>query len=257
MISVIVAGFNGKMGQKVLGLIDRSADLQLVGVYNPHVTSLTPQDYGLADTVTVYHDLSRIVGSADVWIDFSVPDSVFTNAKFAISQGMRPVIGTSGLSEDQQLVLQKQASACQLGGLIAANFGVSAVLMMKFAQEAARYFNQAEILEYHHSDKIDAPSGTALTTAKLIYQQHGQDETPAPTRDPLGARGGDYHGIKIHAVRLPGFVADEEVIMGGDGETLTLKQSTTDRESFMKGVRLGIDAVMHRQDLVIGLENLL
>lgn len=257
MISVIVAGFNGSMGQKTLAMIGQAADLNLVGVYNPHVTDLTPATYRLDPAVVVANDLDQLP-AADIWIDFSLPSGVYANAKFAIDHGIRPVIGTSGMAEDQQVALQQAADAKGLGGIIAANFGVSAVLMMKFAKEAAAYFDHAEIMEYHHADKLDAPSGTALNTAKLIYDQQGQDESNNPQeQDPLGARGGDYHGIKIHAVRLPGFIADEEVIFGGAGETLTLKQSTTDRASFMKGVRLAIDAVMHRQDLVIGLENIL
>ncbi|WP_125583922.1 4-hydroxy-tetrahydrodipicolinate reductase [Levilactobacillus cerevisiae] len=258
MTTVLVAGFTGAMGQKAVAMITADPDLELVGVYNPHVTSLQPSDYGLAESVGVYNAFTQITVMADIWLDFSVPTGVYANAKFAIERGMRPVIGTSGLPEDQQVALQAAANARHLGGVIAANFGVTAVLMMKFAREAAAYLDDAEIIEYHHEDKLDAPSGTALNTAKLIYQQQGHDEPRNPQeQDPLGARGGDYHGIKIHAVRLPGFIADEEVIFGGSGETLTIKQSTTDRASFMKGVRLGIDAAMNRQDLVIGLENIL
>lgn len=258
MISAIVSGFNGAMGQKVLALIDAAADLQLVGVYNPSVTDLNPQTYGLSPKVQVFNQLTQVTLTADVWIDFSTPSGVYANTKFAIEHGMRPVIGTSGLSESQTADLKQLADQRHLGGIIAANFGVSAVLMMKFAQLAARYFDHAEIVEYHHDDKRDAPSGTALNTAKLIHDVQGKDEALNPQeQDPLGARGGDYHGIKIHAIRLPGFVADEEVIFGGPGETLQIKQSTTDRASFMKGVRLALDAVMTRQELVVGLEQLI
>ncbi len=246
------------MGQKAVQLVTTTPTFQLVGVFNPHVTSRRATDYGLDGAVTVYNDFQQIMTPADVWLDFSTPSGVARNAQFAIARGMRPVIGTSGLTEGQQQALQEAANARQLGGIIAPNFGVTAVLMMKFAQQAATYLQRAEIIEYHHEDKRDAPSGTALNTARLIHEAQQIDEPqPATEQDSLGARGGDYHGIKIHAVRLPGFVADEEVIFGGPGETLTIKQSTTDRQSFMTGVRLAITAVMQRQDLVIGLEKIL
>lgn len=258
MISAIVSGFTGAMGQKVLAMIQADAQLQLVGVYNPSVTDLTPATYDLAPTVQVFNQLDQITIGADVWIDFSTPSGAFANTQFAIEHGIRPVIGTSGMSETQIAELQQLANQRHVGGIIAANFGVSAVLMMKFAQLAAKYFDHAEVVEYHHDDKRDAPSGTALNTAKLIYDAQGHDEPGNPReQDPLGARGGDYHGIKIHAIRLPGFVADEEAIFGGPGETLTIKQSTTDRASFMTGVRLALDAVMTRDELIVGLEQLI
>lgn len=246
------------MGQKAVQLVTTTPEFHLAGVFNPHVTSRRATDYGLDGAVTIYNDFEQITTPADVWLDFSTPSGVAINAQFAITRGMRPVIGTSGLTEAQQQELQGAANTRQLGGIIASNFGVTAVLMMKFAQQAAAYLQRAEIVEYHHEDKLDAPSGTALNTARLIHEAQQVDEPqPAAEQDSLGTRGGDYHGIKIHAVRLPGFVADEEVIFGGPGETLTIKQSTIDRQSFMTGVRLAMTAVMQRQDLVIGLENIL
>ncbi len=146
----------------------------------------------------------------------------------------------------------------QVGGLIAANFGMSAVLLMKFAQEAAKYFPDVEIIEMHHGDKKDAPSGTALSTAKLIDQVRPAHETnPDETESLTGARGGDYHGIKIHAVRLPGYIAHEQVLFGGDGEALTIRQDSFDRQSFMNGVKVALEKVDGLSKLVIGLENIL
>jgi dihydrodipicolinate reductase len=194
---------------------------------------------------------------ADVWIDFSIPSAVFDNTKFAIQKGIRPVIGTSGMTEEQTQALKKLADAKNLGGIIASNFGLSAVLMMKFAQVAAKYFSESEIVEKHHEDKIDAPSGTALNTARLIYEARHHDQVQHSNNDPMHTRGGDYHGTKIHALRLPGFVADEEVIFGGVGETLTISQSTSDRESFMTGVKLAIHEIMREDHLVIGLEQII
>lgn len=241
-----------------MAMINGENDLQLVGAFNPIIKSLDPKDYDLDPSVKVFNDYSQIDIDADIWIDFSIPSAVYDNTKFAIEHGIRPVIGTSGMSEQQIADLKSLADSKKVGGIIASNFGVSAVLMMKFAQTAAKYFDHSEILEYHHEDKLDAPSGTAMNTAKLIHDVQQKDQYQNPQEsDKIGARGGDYHGIKIHAVRLPGFVADEEVIFGGPGETLTIKQSTTDRASFMKGVRIAITEVMKRNDLVIGLEKII
>ncbi|CAJ2232037.1 4-hydroxy-tetrahydrodipicolinate reductase [Companilactobacillus paralimentarius] len=257
MIRVIVSGFNGSMGQKAVKMVNQSQDMQLVAGFNPNITDLNPQTYGLKENVKIYNDFADIKVKADIWIDFSIPSAVFENTKFAIQRGIRPVIGTSGMSEDQMNELKKLADNEKLGGIIASNFGLSAVLMMKFAKVAAKYFAESEIVEKHHEDKIDAPSGTALNTARLIYEARGHDQKQHSSKDPLNTRGGDYHGTKIHALRLPGFVADEEVIFGGIGETLTISQSTTDRESFMTGVKLAIHEVMKSNHLVIGLEKII
>ena len=257
MIKVIISGFSGSMGQKAVKMVQGSDDMELVAGFNPIVTDLDPKSYGLAEDVKIFNKLTDINIGADIWIDFSIPSAVFDNTKFAIEHDIRPVIGTSGMSEEQTSELKKLADAKHLGGIIASNFGLSAVLMMKFAQVAAKYFDESEIVEKHHEDKIDAPSGTALNTARLIYEARGKDQVQHSSDDPLHTRGGDYHGTKIHALRLPGFVADEEVIFGGVGETLTISQSTTDRQSFMTGVKLAIHEVMKQDQLVIGLEQII
>lgn len=257
MIKVIVSGFNGSMGQKAVKMVNDSEDMQLVAGFNPVVADLNPATYGLASEVKIFNQLDQINVEADVWIDFSIPSAVFDNTKFAIQKGIRPVIGTSGMTEEQTQTLKKLADAKNLGGIIASNFGLSAVLMMKFAQVAAKYFSESEIVEKHHEDKIDAPSGTALNTARLIYEARHHDQVQHSNNDPMHTRGGDYHGTKIHALRLPGFVADEEVIFGGVGETLTISQSTSDRESFMTGVKLAIHEIMREDHLVIGLEQII
>lgn len=257
MIKVIISGFSGSMGQKAVNMVNDSNDMQLVAGFNPIVKDLDPKTYGLSDDVKIFNKLTDIDVAADIWIDFSIPTAVFDNTKFAIEHNIRPVIGTSGMSEEQTTELKKLADEKNLGGIIASNFGLSAVLMMKFAQVAAKYFDESEIVEKHHEDKIDAPSGTALNTARLIYEARGHDQVQHSSEDPLNTRGGDYHGTKIHALRLPGFVADEEVIFGGVGETLTISQSTTDRQSFMTGVKLAIHEVMKQNKLVIGLEQII
>lgn len=257
MIKVIISGFSGSMGQKAVKMVNDSDDMELVAGFNPIVEDLNPETYGLDKNVKIFNKLTDINVEADIWIDFSIPSAVFDNTKFAIEKGIRPVIGTSGMSEEQTSELKQLADAKHLGGIIASNFGLSAVLMMKFAQIAAKYFDESEIVEKHHEDKLDAPSGTALNTARLIYEARGKDQVQHGSDDPLHTRGGDYHGTKIHALRLPGFVADEEVIFGGVGETLTISQSTTDRQSFMTGVKLAIHEVVKKDQLVIGLEQII
>ncbi|WP_075887874.1 4-hydroxy-tetrahydrodipicolinate reductase [Companilactobacillus crustorum] len=257
MIKVIVSGFNGSMGKKAIKMVNNADDMELVACYNPQINNLNPASYGLNKNVKIFNKLTEIDMKIDVWIDFSTPSAVFENTKYAIEHDIHPVIGTSGMSEEQTEQLQKLADTKSLGGIIASNFGLSAVLMIKFAQVAAQYFSESEIIEKHHADKIDAPSGTALNTARLIYQARGKDQAQPNNEDPMQTRGGDYHGIKIHALRLPGFVADEEVIFGGTGETLTISQSTTDRESFMTGVKLAIYKIVKLNYLVIGLEKII
>lgn len=259
MKKVLIAGATGAMGQKAVELVNHLAGFTLTAALAPHLTAKNKADYQLASTVKTYQQLDEIEpGVADIWIDFTLPTAVYENVKFALTHGMKPIVGTTGLTDDQQAELVKLSQEKQLGGLIAANFGMSAVLLMKFAQEAAKYFPDVEIIEMHHGDKQDAPSGTALSTAKLIDQVRPQHETnPAETESLAGARGGDYHGIKIHAVRLPGYIAHEQVLFGGDGEALTIRQDSFDRQSFMSGVKVALEKVDQLSSLVIGLENIL
>lgn len=256
MIKILVAGFTGAMGKKVLRLIDRTDNYQLVAAYAPSATDPDPTYYHLDKSVKIFHKLDEIKTDADVWIDFTLPSSVFADTQFAIQHGIHPVIGTSGLKDEQLKQLTDLAKIKHLGGIIAPNFGISAILLMKFAKEAAKYYPHAEIIEMHHADKRDAPSGTALNTAKLINQV--RPEQPTTTEETLaGVRGGDYHGIKIHSVRLPGYVAHEQVLFGGPGEALTIRQDSFDRDSFMQGVKVATDKVQSLDHLIVGLETIL
>ena len=171
---------------------------------------------------------------------------------------IRPVVGTSGLSDQQVEDLKAYAKDQHMAGLIVPNFGISAVLLMKFAK-AAQYFPEAEIIEMHHADKIDAPSGTALSTAKQISEaREPQAADNAKFEETLpGARGGNYKGIRIHSVRLPGYVAHEQVLFGSEGEALTIRQDSFTRDSFMKGVEVAVKNVGKLSELVVGLENVL
>ncbi|MCL0318700.1 4-hydroxy-tetrahydrodipicolinate reductase [Apilactobacillus xinyiensis] len=259
MIKVFLAGYNGSMGQKAIKMIQANDDFKLVGGLAPSANDSDKNKYQLSNDMKLFNNLSDVNVSADVWVDFTVPSSVYENVKFAIEHGMRPVVGTTGLSDSQLDELKSMAKSHNLGGLIAPNFGLSAVLLMKFAQEAAQYFPDVEIIEMHHDDKKDAPSGTALNTAKLIDKvrpahEQGADDN-VETLDHV--RGGDYNGIRIHAVRLPGYVAHEQVLFGGTGEALTIRQDSFDRGSFMNGVKIGIEKIMNINELVVGLENIM
>ena len=262
MVKVIVAGFNGSMGNKATHMVIDHDDFELVGVFDPTATEKNLSEIAefAAYDIPVYQDYEQInTDQADVWIDFTVPQAVYTNTKFALEHGVRPVIGTTGLTDDQVVELQQIAKERKIGGLIAPNFGLSAVLLMQFAQQAAKYFPNVEIIEMHHDNKLDAPSGTAVATAKKIAEvreAHHQGN-PDEKETLAGARGADYEGMKIHSVRLPGYVAHEQVLFGAPGEALTIRQDSFDRSSFMSGVAVAVAKVGTAQELLVGLENLL
>ena len=255
MIHVLVAGFRGAMGQKTVKMIQSHSDFALSAVFDPKVTINNPQNYGLPAEVKVLNRYDQLNANvADVWVDFTNPDAVAANPEAAINAGIHPVIGTSGMAPADQTRLIKLAKEKHLGGLIAPNFGLSAVLLMKFVQEAAAYFPDAEIIERHHQDKADAPSGTAIATAHKIAA--GRTQKPLSTIDN-DARGQRIDDVPVHAVRLPGYIAHEEVLFGGPGEALTIRQDSFDRQSFMQGVAVAIRKVQEADQLVVGLENFL
>lgn len=257
--TVLIAGFTGAMGQRAVQLVRSMPGFELTAVLGHHLTDLAPRHYDLPETVAVYGELTAVPDrAATVWLDFTLPSAAFDNVTYALQHGMRPLVGTTGLTQDQVVHLQRLARAQKIGGLIAPNFGLSAVLLMKFAKEAATYFPDVEIVELHHADKADAPSGTALATARLIAQNRPAHESAPQTTESLpGVRGGDFEGIKIHAIRLPGYLAHEEVLFGGTGEALTIRQDSFDRTSFMTGVRVALERVGQLTDLVVGLEKIL
>lgn len=252
MKKILIAGATGSMGRQAVRLVKKLPDSQLVGVLAPSAT----RSSDFETSVHSFANLTDINISADVWIDFTTPKAVFGNTKFALTHHMRPIIGTSGLTTAQIERLQKIAVKEKIGGIIAPNFGLSAVLLMKFAQEAARYFPDAEVIEMHHADKVDAPSATAITTAKLIAASRKPPSSQKRENDSR-ARGADYDGVAVHSVRLPGYVAHEQVLFGGPGEALTIRQDSFDRSSFMQGVEVALNKVMDLNELVVGLEKIL
>ena len=252
MKRILVAGATGSMGKQTVQLVDKLPDCQLVAVLAP--TASKSSEFGAS--VKCFDNLAAVDIDADIWIDFTTPQAVYENTKFALKHHMHPIVGTSGLTPDQTKKLQAIAQKEKIGGIIAPNFGLSAVLLMKFAQEAARYFPDAEVIEMHHADKRDAPSATAIATAKLIAENRNPENCSQTTNDSA-ARGADYDGVPVHSVRLPGYVAHEQVLFGGPGEALTIRQDSFSRSSFMQGVKVALSRVMDLPDLVVGLDQIL
>lgn len=239
---VIVNGAQGKMGKLACETIKNHPDFALVG-------ALTRQD-----------DLSQaiVATKAEIVIDLTRADSVYENSLAIISRGAHPVIGTSGLVDEQIQTLKTQCDAQKLGGLIVPNFSLSAVLMMRFAAEAARYLTEVEIIEAHHQQKLDAPSATALKTADLIAKARVTQQNELALREIVpGVRGGCHQGIPIHSLRLPGVIANQQVIFGSPGETLSISHNSIDRTSFMPGIILACQRVVTLNTLYYGLEMLL
>jgi 4-hydroxy-tetrahydrodipicolinate reductase len=243
MIKVGVLGARGRMGAEVVAAVEAAADCQLVAALD------------LGDS------LDQLVSSgAKVVVDFTTPDSVMANIEFLITHKIHAVIGTTGFDDARLAKLKSLSSAHpEVGILIAPNFALGAVLMMEFAAKAAKYFESAEIIELHHPDKVDAPSGTASRTAGLISAARKDAKLPAmpdATSTSLdGARGALVGDVPVHSVRLRGLVAHQEVLFGGLGETLSIRHDSLDRAGFMPGVLLGIRSVISRPGVTFGLEH--
>ncbi len=259
MIRVAVSGL-GQMGRMVMSAVEAEADLELVGVVEPQQPAGDHVSPGGA-TLPMRPDPAALFAAVapDVVVDFTNATFTPTLAAAAVAAGIRPVIGTSGVDAETVALLRSGLADRRVGGVVAANFALGAVLLMHLAQIAARYFDSAEIIELHHDRKVDAPSGTALTTARLMREARARDfGHNVPSLTPLDhTRGGAEGGIAIHSVRLPGLVAHQEVIFGGTAQTLSLRHDSYGRESFMPGVLLAVRAVMEREGLVEGLDALM
>jgi len=230
-------------------------DIGQIGVDAGELAGIGPQGVKVAPEMSAALRETH----ADVVVDFTRAEAAFANARTALKQGVSPVIGTTGMSPDQIAELGRLAAENGLGAVVAPNFALGAVLLMRFAAQAARYLPEVEIIEMHHEKKVDAPSGTALKTAEMIRSNRAPERLPRPDEEIKveGSRGGDFDGIRIHSVRLPGYVAHEEVIFGGLGQTLTLRHDSIDRISFMPGVLMACKRVRGLEGLIYGLENLL
>ncbi len=219
----------------------------------------TAHDLELVAALDRDDDLQELVSAGvHVAVDLSVPDAAPANVAFCIASGIHAVVGTTGWTDEKLATVEAQLTkARDVGVLVAPNFALGAVLAMRFAQVAARYFESAEVIELHHPDKVDAPSGTARHTASLIAAARcdaGLGSPPDATGSALaGARGADVDGIAVHSVRLRGLIAHQEILFGGQGEQLTIRHDSFDRSSFMPGVLLGIRTVASRPGLTVGL----
>lgn len=269
-IPVVVNGAAGKMGREVIKAVAAASDLNLVGAVD-HNPNLQGQDVGElvgieALEVPIVNDLqSSLVLAAQerqlpVMVDFTHPDSVYDNVRSAIAYGVRPVVGTTGLSPEQIKDLTDFADKASMGAAIVPNFSIGMVLLQQAAVRASQYFDHVEIIELHHNQKADAPSGTAIQTAQLLEEMGKPFNPPAVTETEklAGARGTRTdEGIRIHSVRLPGLIAHQEVIFGAPGQIYTLRHDTSDRACYMPGVLLTIRKVIQLKSLVYGLEKLL
>jgi 4-hydroxy-tetrahydrodipicolinate reductase len=262
-IRVAVAGPRGRMGSEAVKMILQDDELQLVcGIDYKHEGEDIGDVLGLkqADApieISIGHALD--VHKPDVLVDFTTPDVVKENMITAIQRGVSPVVGTTGLTPAEIKELDELCREHNTGAIIAPNFAIGAVLMMKFAQEAAKYMPHVEIIEQHHDRKLDAPSGTAVKTAQMIREARQELKQGHPDEKEVldGARGAYYGGFRIHSVRLPGLVAHQEVIFGAVGQTLTIRHDSINRESFMPGVNLAVKEVMKRTALIYGLEKIM
>lgn len=251
MIKVAVAGYAGRMGSAVVDAVTAADDMEVVCGIDPY---LTEQPFAVYRTI----DEAIAESDFDVLVDFTQPDVVAKTLEVALPAGVDCVVGTTGLSQETLAALADTAAegTCLF---YAPNFTTGAVLMMEFAKIAAPYFPEAEIIEFHHANKKDAPSGTAVRTAEIIQEARGRD-TEAPgkeTENPgcEGARGAEVAGVPVHSVRSMGYVASQEVVFGSMGQTLTLRHDSWDRTSYMPGVLLGIRNVGTQSGLIVGLEN--
>lgn len=258
MVKVLVCGALGKMGMAVVQAVEASDDLRLVAVVDTGIDS--DSDIPSGGSPSAYRDLSRAISATnpDVMVDFTHPQAVESNLRIALKSGVDCVVGTTGLSQDTLVALAEDAprGTCLF---FAPNFAVGAVLMMRFAVEAAKFMPDVEIIELHHDQKADAPSGTAIRTASLIAERRGSIPAEAQQGSEIaeGATGALVDGIRVHSIRLPGLVAHQEVIFGASGQTLTIRHDSLDRTSFMPGVLLAVRKIGGLAGLVVGLEALM
>ena len=248
MIRIAVCGSNGKMGKEVVKAVLNQPNMELVAKID-----IVNGDYASIE------EASKSV-KIDILVDFTQPKSIYENALFCLNNDIKPVIGTTGLKDEEIAELKRISTEKNVACLIAPNFSTGAVLMMMFAQKAAKYFDNAEIIELHHNQKKDAPSGTAVKTALMMSEAKSDFTTNnCPEVETIqGARGGNsYSNIHIHSVRMPGYIASQEVILGEEGQILKIRHDSMNRECYMKGVILAINHVNEHNGFVYGLENIM
>lgn len=261
MIKIGVVGACGKMGSEVVKLAINNPEFELACAIDKFNVGKK-----ITEQVSIEEDITKAIGKnkPDVVVDFTQPSIIFENIKTYQKLKTKAVIGTTGLTNSQIEEIEKLSKENNTGIIIAPNFSIGAILMMKFATEASKYFSNAEIIEYHHNQKKDAPSGTSIKTAQLMMQNNDNFKlgNSEETESIKGARGGEYQennkgNIQIHAVRMPGFVASQQVIFGSDGQILKIHHDTINRECYMSGVTLAIKHIFENNKFIYGLENIL
>ncbi|NEU31179.1 4-hydroxy-tetrahydrodipicolinate reductase [bacterium LRH843] len=262
-VKIVIAGPRGNMGKEAVKMVESTEQFQLIAVVDSKNEGMKLSDlegfHGI--DVPVYTDMEKCFQAheVDVLVDLTTPAHGRKHMEIAFAHEVRPVVGTTGFTDEDIKSLTEQAKEKELGAIIAPNFAIGAILMMKFSQMAANYLPDVEIIERHHDRKLDAPSGTAVKTAELIAEvrEAKQQGHVNETEELAGARGADFEGMRIHSVRLPGLVAHQEVIFGGIGQTLTIRHDSIDRTSFMPGIKLAVETVLNLTTLVYGLEHII
>ena len=264
MIRVGIVGALGKMGKEVVKAVLADNELQLVmaiDIFNEgddigNIVASKECNVKISSNISEYIKSSK----PDVIVDFTQPTLIFGNVKLYMEHNVKSVIGTTGLTDEQLKIIKELSKKTNTGCLIAPNFSIGAILMMKFAKQAARYFDNAEIIELHHNQKKDAPSGTAIKTAKLMAEENADFSTNNCPEEELlkGARGANAESnIRIHSVRMPGYIASQEVIFGSNGQIFKIKHDTMDRSCYMSGVVMAVKYISKQNDFVYGLENIM
>jgi 4-hydroxy-tetrahydrodipicolinate reductase len=260
-IRVVINGALGRMGQEVARAVVCEPGLRAVGAVEKEVTQQYLPLAEATELILLSSDLESLLKScdADVVVDFTSADVSIAAARVAIKQKVNMVIGTTGLSEENLSEIEQLCQTYKVGVIVAPNFSLGAAILIHLSKFAAKFFDQAEIMEMHHDKKADAPSGTAIATAREMLKIHGKPFVyPEVTNETLSnTRGGQIDGIAIHSLRLPGFMAGQEVIFSGMGETLSLRHNIISRECFLPGVILAIKEVTKRTGLIYGLDSLL
>jgi 4-hydroxy-tetrahydrodipicolinate reductase len=258
-IKVVVHGAGGRMGREVINALCQETELEVVGGVEREVFA---EELPLPDgsgAVPFSSNLGAILDRCrpDVLVDFTIAEATMQAVRITTSQGVNLVTGTTGLSQDDLSEIDSLSRTYNVGAVVAPNFALGAVLMIHLAKLAARFLDYAEIIEMHHEQKVDAPSGTALSTARAMLAARGKPFSQPPGQKQSGSRGEQIEGLSLHSVRLPGLLAHQEVILGAAGQTLIIRHDTTSRECYMPGVILAIKEVVRRKGLIYGLDTLL
>jgi 4-hydroxy-tetrahydrodipicolinate reductase len=261
MIKVVIHGVLGRVGQEVLRAVCADTELQAVGTVDIKAKSDKLALPGTAAEIPLSSDVDSILSSTnpDVMVDFTLYQAAMPAIRAAAKHKVNLVIGTTGFSQQDIDEIDKLCRDNTIGAVVASNFALGAILMIHMAKVAARYFDYAEIIEKHHEKKADAPSGTALSTAKAMVEARGKGFTMPPLEKETlaGTRGGNVGGISIHSVRLPGYMANQDIIFGSLGQTLKISHETVSREAFMPGVLMAVKHVNENKGLIVGLDKLL